>query len=287
MYLVTLARRLSFARAAEELGISQPALTRAVQAAEARFGMRLFDRDRAGVRVTAEGRSVIDGAAALLANADDLERQWDRTARGQAGLVRFGIAPMPARVLLSAALLEHFAQAPDVRTDVVVRNVDALWPLLVGGDIEFFVAAEGQTPDTAPVRAQTLGLFPRNLIVRPGHPLLEGRADAAQFPALTSSGMRLTRGLEPEPPADAPRHVIEDFDALARLTAASDAVWHASAYAVAEEIAAGTLCALPWNRQGEASEFRIIMYSLERRSQSIAAKAFAGLFRSRIAGLSR
>ena len=40
-YVVTLACRLSYARAAGELGISQPALTRAVQALEQRFGLRL------------------------------------------------------------------------------------------------------------------------------------------------------------------------------------------------------------------------------------------------------
>ena len=45
---------------------------------------------------------MLDAAAALLANAEDLERQWDCTAKGQSGLVRFGVAPMPPRAAEAA-----------------------------------------------------------------------------------------------------------------------------------------------------------------------------------------
>ncbi len=285
-YVVTLARRLSFARAAEELGISQPALTRAVQNVERRFGLRLFDRDRAGVRVTAQGQTMINAAATLLADAENLERQWDRTALGQSGLVRFGMAPMPARALLSGALHERITMAPDVINDVVVRNVEALWPLLIAGEIEFFVAAEGQVPETVPVRAEVLGRFPRSMVVRAGHPLLLGADDDAQYPILVSGGVRMPRSFELENTSGRPRHVVEDFDALVHLTASTDAIWHASAYAVMDEIARGTLCAIPWPKTDEGRAFRIIMYALDRRTQSSAARSFAQLFRSRIKALS-
>lgn len=284
-YVVTLARRLSFARAAEELGISQPALTRAVQALEQRFGVRLFDRDRSGVRLTPQGQVMLDAAAVLLANAEDLERQWDRTAKGQSGVVRFGIAPMPARALLSAALIERFGTAPGVRNDVVVRNVEALWPLLVAGDIEFFVAAEGQVPDTASVRAEVLGRFPRSLIVRPGHPLLTGAGNGIRFPILVSGGTGASRSADLQELTDGPRHVVEDFGALVQLTASTDAIWHASSYAVEEEIERGILCELPRSKGLEPREFRMVMYSLERRTQSVAAKSLAQTFRQRIKSL--
>lgn len=287
-YVVVLARRLSYARAAEELGISQPALTRAVQMLEQRFGVRLFDRDRSGVTVTPQGQAMLDAAAGLLANAADVERQWDRTAKAQAGLVRFGIAPMPARALLSAVLLERICTAPEVRNDVVVRNAEALWPLLVAGDIEFFVAPEGLVPDTVPVRTEVLGKFPRSRIVRPTHPLLTGQAaDDARYPILISAGAHVTRLPELAEPMDGPRHVVEDFGALVRLTASTDAIWHASAHAVAEEIAQGILAELPPSDDGGPRDFRMMMYALERRTQSTSAKSFAQLFRNRIRTLQR
>ncbi|MBV1690408.1 LysR family transcriptional regulator [Novosphingobium sp. G106] len=278
-YVVTLARRLSFARAAEDLGISQPALTRAVQAVEKRFDVRLFDRDRSGVRVTAQGQAMLDAAAVLLANANDLERQWDRTAKGQSGDVYFGMAPMPARALLSATVLERLKAAPGVRNIAVVRNVDALWPLLVAGEIEFFVAAEGQVPEAVPVRAEVVGTFPNSLIVRRGHPLLTGTGTDARFPILTSSrsGMSHAAGLEDT--ADGAPHVIEDFGALVQLTASSDAIWRTSSYAVAEEITRGLLCELPRSRGNAAKNIRMMMYRLERRSQSVGAKSLAQIMR--------
>lgn len=284
-YVVTLARRLSYARAAEELGISQPALTRTVQTVERRFGVRLFDRDRSGVRPTAQGQAMLDAASVLLTNADDLERQWERVAEGRLGVVRFGIAPMPARALLSAALLERLEAAPDVLNNVVVRNVEDLWPLLVAGEIEFFVAAEGQMPDSVPVRAEELGRFPRSLIVRPGHPLLHGVDEETRYPVLVSGAAGASRLAELEELTRGPRHVIEDFGALVRLTAATDAIWHSSSYAVAAELAEGILCELPRRKGVEPLEFGMILYSLERRTQSVSAKSLAQLFRSHIKAL--
>lgn len=288
-YVVTLARRLSFARAAEDLGISQPALTRAVQTIEQRFGVRLFDRDRSGVRLTTQGQIMVDAAAVLVANAQDLERHWDRTARGQSGVVRFGMAPMPARALLTSALQNRLRDAPDVRNDVVVRNVDVLWPLLIAGDIEFFVAAEGQVPESPPVRSEILGRFPVSFIVRPGHPLLQdfGRqiSGGGQYPVLVSSrnGMTLPHDLAAH--ANGPPHVVEDFAALAEITAATDAIWQSSAFAVAGQLDSGTLCAL--ERAGEAfpQSLRMMLYSLDHRTQSAFTLSLVQVFRQRIRSL--
>ena len=87
-HLIALARRLNFARAAEELGISQSALSRSIQALEAQLGMRLFDRDRAGVALTPQGRVAVARAAVLLAAAEALERHLLQSASAEAGKIR-------------------------------------------------------------------------------------------------------------------------------------------------------------------------------------------------------
>ena len=51
-HIVAVAERRSFARAAELVHLSQPALSRSIQAAEAELGLRLFDRGPAGVVAT-------------------------------------------------------------------------------------------------------------------------------------------------------------------------------------------------------------------------------------------
>ncbi len=56
--VIALAERLNFGRAAQELDISQPMLTRNIAELEASLGVQLFTRDHRTVRVTACGRSL-------------------------------------------------------------------------------------------------------------------------------------------------------------------------------------------------------------------------------------
>lgn len=286
-HLVAIARRLSFSRAAEDLGLSQSALTRSIQSLERQAGMRLFDRDRTKVSVTPLGSIVVERASALLADADDFERMLRQTARGEEGRLCFGMAPLPAWTLLPNALSEWINAAPALTNEVVVRNVEALWPLLIAGDIEFFVSVEGQVPDAPPVRAETLGLFPFTLIVRAGHPLLLGNCPGATFPVLISSrgGIDVTLLADLRDWAAGPPHVIEDYNTLVSLTKTTDAIWVSSAYSVIRDLESKMLFALDLLNGSAPENFRMVMYSLDRRSQSPGMLRLKQALRQRIRDL--
>lgn len=286
-HFVTLSRRLNFARAAEDLGLSQSALTRSIQALERQLGMRLFDRDRAGVSLTPQGRQAAERATVLLAEAGDLERQLVLSANAEAGRVRFGMAPMPARALLPAVISHRLKVAPDVTNEVVVRDLDALWTLLLAGDIEFFLSNEGAVPDSPLARAETLGHFPISLIVRAGHPLLHDACPGEKFPVVRSSWTGLPLPPEIQDRMRGSPNVIEDFGSLAAITAASDAIWFSSIYAVTEELKAGRLRELPRPPEVDQRQVRIVMYTLERRSQSPWARALKQQIRIAIKTLAR
>jgi DNA-binding transcriptional LysR family regulator len=287
-HLVVLSRRLSYARAAEDLGISQSALSRSIQSLERQLGMRLFDRDRSGVSLTPEGQLVVERAGVLLADADEIEHQFLQSAHGKAGRIRFGMAPMPARALLSAVLAERLRIAPDVTNEVVVRDVTALWSQLVSGEIEFFVSQSGLIPDSAQARIEPLGHFPLSLIVRPGHPLLRGDAvPEATFPVMRSSWVGVPLPPEVQTRVRGDANVIEDYGALATITAATEAIWFSSSYAVTEELKTGALCELPRPDGAPRQDVRIVMYTLARRSQSALAKSFKQAFRHRIRALAQ
>ena len=273
-YLVVRSRRLNYARAADDLGITQSALSRSIQGLEREFEVRLFDRGRMGVAPTTAGLRLIEHATALLANAKDLERNFRETAAGESGKLQFGIAPVPARALLAKSLAERLGAAPGIRNDVVVRSMDALWPMLIAGEIEFLVAPTVQVPDVPPIRSESLGQFPISLMVRPGHPMLIGECPDADFPLLLSSHgfMPLGTPLDPIAGVGSTLHVVEDFDTLIHLTRSSNAVWLTSAYAVADELAACSLCELPRSSALVNDFFGISMLSLDRRSQSPAAQ---------------
>ncbi len=281
--MIVLARRLNYARAAEELEITQPTLTRSIQALERHLGVRLFDRDRSGVSLTSQGRMVAERAGFLIADAGELEHQSHLSAEAEVGRIRFGMAPMPARALLSRLLSDRLRVAPEVANEVVVRDVQALWALLLAGEIEFFVSQDGLIQDVAQARIEPLGLFPLSLIVRAGHPLLSGLlADGrfkGRFPILRSSWAGLPLPPEIVDHVHGSPNVVEDFGTLAATTAASDAVWFSSTYAVAEELEAGTLHELPHQYR---QDVRVVMYTLARRTLSPVGQALKKLLRHHI-----
>lgn len=286
-HLMALSRRLNYARAAEDLGISQSALTRSIQALEKQLGMRLFDRDRSGVALTPQGRLAVERSAVLLADAEDVERHLALAAGARAGRVRFGMAPLPASALLPPIISERIGIAPEVTHEVTVRDADALWELLVSGEIEFFVTNEGFDFDTLTPRIETLGHFPVGGIVRAGHPLLGDASVDAKFPVVRSSWTGL-----PLPSTIGDRmlgspNVIEDFGALAKIAASSDAIWFSSPYAVPHELRSGVLCELPCIEDDWPREVKIVMYTLERRSQSPWARSIKQSLRQQIKTLAR
>jgi DNA-binding transcriptional LysR family regulator len=189
-YLVVLAKRLSYSRAAEDLGLSQSALSRAIQSLERELEVRLFDRDRAGVMLTEQGRWIVEKAEALLTSATDFEHQVGFVAKGAEGRTRFGLSSVPASALLPA-LAPRLRDMPGFAHEVVVADVEALWLQLALGEIEFMICSEWNSawpiPDGMPVRREPLGHFPMSLVVRKGHPLLEGTGDGKDFPLLISN----------------------------------------------------------------------------------------------------
>lgn len=281
-HLIALARRLNYVRAAEDIGITQPTLTRSIQALERELQVRLFDRDRGQVSLTPQGKQIADRAAILLADAEALEAAARAAGRGESGRIRFGLAPMPASALLPKVLAVRLMQTPEVVNEVVVRDVEALWSMLVSGEIEFFVSPNPPLHELSQVRAEVLGSFPLSLIVRAGHPLLED-TQSGPYPLLRSSwtGLSIPDGLTPHV-LDRP-NVIEDFGALAELTLSTDSIWLASAFAVPEQIAAGALVELI----RAPLDVDIVAYSLRRRTRSPLARSTIKAFETQVRELTR
>src|SRR5215831_15336961 len=92
-YAVAVATSLSFRQAAKLCHVSQPSLSAQLAQLEEALGVRLFERDRRGVLVTAAGKVVVERARRLLLEADDLLAVAKRAGDPLAGMLRIGVIP--------------------------------------------------------------------------------------------------------------------------------------------------------------------------------------------------
>ncbi|NYH22367.1 LysR family transcriptional regulator [Paraburkholderia bryophila] len=87
-HVVALAEEGSFARAAERVHLSQPALSRSIQAIEDELGLRLFDRAARGVAVTQAGKTIVERARRVLFEANCLVRDAELLKTHEIGEVQ-------------------------------------------------------------------------------------------------------------------------------------------------------------------------------------------------------
>jgi len=90
-YFVAAAEELHFARAAEKLGIAQPALSQQIKALEEQLGTRLFLRTKRRVELTETGSAFLQEVQTTLAQAEKAVRVARNMARGEAGQIDIGL----------------------------------------------------------------------------------------------------------------------------------------------------------------------------------------------------
>ena len=164
-YFAAVADRLHFGRAAEELHIAQPVLSRQIRALEQDLGALLFTRDRHGVALTDAGRQLLADAGPLLASAHAVRRRVSAAASGKRRLMvgfRAGIAVIPA-----ARAFE------DLHSDVVVDVQRIEWddqaPMLLDGRVD--VGYVRLPIDETGLRVTELYTEPLMVVLPAGHRL--------------------------------------------------------------------------------------------------------------------
>ncbi|NWL77366.1 LysR family transcriptional regulator [Pseudomonas taiwanensis] len=171
-YFIALLEHRSFVRAADAMGITQPAFSRSIQGLEQDFGCQLVDRGSKDLRPTPEGQVVLQHALRLVQGASNLAREIDQMTKLDAGELHFGSGPAPAARLVPDALAVFMQRYPRIRTHFEVNNWEVLGRRLARDEIEFFIADVRQFE--ADPSFQTRPLTPRygRFFCRQGHPLL-------------------------------------------------------------------------------------------------------------------
>lgn len=113
--LAVLAEELHFSRAAERLGIAQPALTQQIQHLERELGVRLFHRTKRSVQLTVAGRLTLEQALRTLQQAERTELIARQAGRGEKGLIEIGYVGSAAfSGILSSTISDYRKTNPNV-----------------------------------------------------------------------------------------------------------------------------------------------------------------------------
>ena len=126
---------LSFRRAAEELHLSQPAITQQVKALEDELGTRLFDRTGGHVVLTAAGRILKKRAAELADLAARTQEELAALSGEHSGLLSAGASTSIAQYVLPRMLGGFKRQHPKVKLQIRSGNTEQVVEWLVEGRI--------------------------------------------------------------------------------------------------------------------------------------------------------
>ncbi|GLS20391.1 LysR family transcriptional regulator [Labrys miyagiensis] len=112
----------NFVRAAEALGLTQPAVSRAIARLETRLGVRLLDRTTRSVSLTDEGRQFYERVMPLLADMEEAASLVAGASHAVRGRLRVNIDPYFSRLLLAQHYHAFLGTYPEMELDVVTRG---------------------------------------------------------------------------------------------------------------------------------------------------------------------
>ena len=121
----------SIVRAAEALGLSPSAVSRAIARLESRVGVRLLDRTTRSMSLTDEGRRFYERLGPLLDGIEEAVVEASGSASIVRGRLRVNVDPFFSRIVLAGRVANFLERHPEVRLELIMR--DAVGDLVADG----------------------------------------------------------------------------------------------------------------------------------------------------------
>ncbi|QEG33496.1 MULTISPECIES: LysR family transcriptional regulator [Bythopirellula] len=272
--LVAVYEHCHFGKAAQETGLSQPAITKSIQRLEKEFGLALFDRSRSHVGPTPICEAIVSRANSVLSGLENLD-QMVRMFRGlEAGSLTIGVGPAMSESYITQAIGSLAQDHPGIQVDVRVDHWKQLSEWIISGEIEILVADLAEVADdkrfvVSPLPAQEFIWFCNSR-----HPLAEkervSRHDLLQYPLATPRmppwaigwfHAVLTEEERNSGSVPLPTIRCENYSMLKRIVLDSNCVSAALAATIRPEVQSGLLTTLPVDAASLTTEAGIVQLS--------------------------
>ncbi len=285
--------RRSFSQAADQLGVTQPAVSLQVRALEKRLGTQLLDRSGRRVEPTEAGVRLYRGAQRLLALEQQvLDEVVSEGVGDLAGSLSIGASTGPAAVVVPQLLCEFQRAHQRVRVALEVHDTRTVVELVADRRLELGIV--GAAPRHRAVRFERFAYDEVVLVCPPGHRFAGRTLDVHELASETLVVMQEGAGV---------RRVVEDElrrlglrlrdldlrlelglqESVRSAVLAGYGVTFISRAAVESDLAAGTLAEA--RIEGMDARRAISLARATGRAQTRVAEAFASFARERIAAL--
>ena len=200
------ARHLSFARAAEELHLTPPAVSMQIKELESEVGLPLFDRSAKVVSLTTTGEYLLAYTRKVLATLKDAEDALARFKGLAGGQLTVGMVST-AKHWLPSLMARFRDEHPGVEMKMVLGNREQLVAAMQRGEAD--LAVMGRPPQEWATRAEPFALHPHVLVTAPNHPFT--RMDEVPAAALQHEGFIVRE------PGSGTRAAMEEYAAAHHL----------------------------------------------------------------------
>lgn len=169
-YAVLLSQVRNYSQVAEQLNITQPALSKQILSLEQELGVKLFDRSTTPLSLTPAGEHFIHNAREILYREEQLIRSMEDYQSGEKGRVTIGIAPFRSLYYISDVILRMKQHYPGVQVVLKEANSTVLHKGIDNGDYDFAIVhlpVDELQLDVIPLPPEPLVLaVPDNLLSR-------------------------------------------------------------------------------------------------------------------------
>jgi len=143
----TVAKRLNFTKAAEELFITQPAVTKHIKEIENHYKLKLFDRRGTKIKLTAAGEILLQYAEEIFGLYRNLEFELNSLQQRYNGRLRIGASTTIAQYVLPPVLAAFHKKFKDIKVVLTINNTEQIEQALQNEDIDFGII-EGQSKNS-------------------------------------------------------------------------------------------------------------------------------------------
>lgn len=289
-HLTAIAEQGNMHKAAQVLHITQPALTRSLNALEGVLNVRLFDRHSGGMRATPFCLGIIDKCQQVLLEVEDIQRAARLYQDIEVGELHIGVGRGVRELVLRASLPEFVSQHPNISITVGEGTPEELDQRLKQRNVDLLITGLGSHSEVPEYRRELITNVPLSVITRKGHPLQSQKnisfSQLAKYPPITSTLVgpthRLRATMQNATGLSKPHITCSDFPTLIAVLLRSDSWLISAEYNCASELQQGALVKLDATHPSLNTELGIV--EMDKRSRSPAAQKFIDILTKVVTG---